>query len=247
MITTELNISDISKVPGSRHIYNWNLQPVLPLHVTRDWNLINRPYVPFFFQSPTLANKPISFPLELIDESGVGDVGVVSLLSPNKPPAVGPGQIIWGVGPTLSFPTASHKTFGFEKWQAGPSGVVAYLDKKWVGGVFLQQWWSYAGNPDRPDKNFAWIQYFAAYQFAPGWQVTSGAPIIAFDWKNNNVTFPMGAGIAHTTFLGPLPVQFGFEYQKTVVHPDIEPYQDNLFRINITPVLPALFGGAHPK
>lgn len=245
LIANEFNISDIKNLPGNEHVYNWILQPVLSFHLTKNWNLINRPYLPFFSDSPTLGDKPISLPLQVIDDGGLGDLGVVSLLSPNKPPSLGNGQLLWGLGPTFSFPTASKTTFGFEKWQAGPSGVAAYLDSKWVGGVFVQQWWSYAGNPKRADKNFAWIQYFAAYQFAPGWQISTGAPIIAVDWKNSDVTFPMGAGIAHTAFLGKLPVQLGFEFQKTVVHPEKLPYQDNLFRITVEPVIPALFGGKH--
>ncbi|UWZ86093.1 hypothetical protein [Occallatibacter riparius] len=241
LIANEINISDVKNLPGNIHVYNWNLQPVMSVHLGKTWNLINRPYMPFFFQSPTLSDKPVSIPLDLIDDSGLGDVGIVSLLSPNKPPSVGKGQLLWGLGPTFSFPTASQKTFGFGKWLAGPSGVAAYLDSKWVGGVFLQQWWSYAGDAARTDKNFAWIQYFAAYQFAPGWQVSTGAPIIGVDWNTNNVTFPVGVGIGHTAFLGKLPVQMGFEFQKTVVHPDKAPYQDNLFRITIEPVIPNLF------
>jgi hypothetical protein len=243
-IVNEFDISDVKNVPGDWHIYDWNLQPILPIHLTKSWNLINRPYMPFFIDSPTLGDKPLTLPIELISDSGIGDVGVVSLLSPNKP--LGDrGQFLWGVGPTFLFPTASKETFGFDKWLAGPSGVAAYLNKKTVLGVFMQQWWSYAGNPNRADKNFAWIQYFAAYQFAPGWQISTGAPIISVDWENDNVIFPIGAGVNYMAFLGKLPVQLAFSYQKTLVHPDTAPYGDNLFRIDMTPVIPPLFGAKH--
>lgn len=247
LIVNEFNTSDIKNVPGDEHIYNWNLQPVLPVHLNKNWNLINRPYVPFLYDSPTLSEKPLLFPIQLIDDSGIGDVGVVSLLSPRKPPPLGRGKLIWALGPTFLFPTASKSTFGYGKWQAGPVGALAYLDKKWVLGVFLQQWWSFAGDANRKDTNFAWVQYFAAYQFAPGWQVTAGSPIITVDWRRHDVSFPIGAGMSYTSFLGKLPVEFGFEFQKTVVHPDAAPYQGNLFRMNIVPVLPVLFGskGGH--
>jgi hypothetical protein len=244
-IVNEFDISDVKNVSGDWHIYNWNLQPILPIHLTKSWNLINRPYMPFFINSPTLGDKPLTLPIELISDSGIGDIGFVSLLSPNKPLGPGRGQFLWGVGPTFLFPTASKETFGFDKWQAGPAGVAAFLNRKTVAGAFMQQWWSYAGNPNRADKNFAWIQYFAAYQFAPGWQISTGAPIISVDWKNDNVTFPIGAGVNYTAFLGKLPVQFAFSYQKTLVHPDTAPYGDNLFRIDMTPVIPPLFGGKH--
>ncbi len=258
LIVNQFNMSNIKGVPGDYHIYTWNVQPVLPVHLTKRWNLINRPLLPFLFSSPAVirsAQAPFSLDsraivsayqrdsYQLTDASGMGDIGFVSLLSPSKPPRLGRGQLLWGLGPTFLFPTASQLTFGFGKWQAGPSAVLAYLDEKWVLGTFVQQFWSIAGNPNRPHTNFASIQYFVGYQFAPGWQVNLGTPIISVDWRRKTVSFPVGIGLSYTSFLGKLPVEFGGEYQKTVVHPDNAPYQGDIFRLYVVPVIPPLFGG----
>src|SRR5215469_5852159 len=39
---------------------NWNFQPVLPLSLTKDWNLITRPLMPFYdiVPHPTIALRP---------------------------------------------------------------------------------------------------------------------------------------------------------------------------------------------
>ncbi len=259
MIVNQFNISNIKGVPGDYHINTWNLQPVLPVHLTKRWNLINRPLLPFLYNSPAVMSsaQAVSFsldsraivsghplsPLQLTEQSGMGDIGFVSLLSPSRPPPLGRGQLLWGLGPTFLFPTASQPTFGFDKWQAGPSAVLAYLDEKWVLGTFVQQFWSFAGNPNRPQTNFAWIQYFVGYQFAPGWQVSLGTPIISVDWRRKTVSLPVGIGLSYTSFIGKLPVQLGGEYQKTVVHPDNAPYQGDIFRFYVVPVIPPLFGG----
>jgi hypothetical protein len=70
-------------VPGwdegdDKWFYNLNFQPVLPLPLTRDWNLINRPVFPIFVDRPVLESNGFQ------DASGLGDIGLVSLLSPAK-------------------------------------------------------------------------------------------------------------------------------------------------------------------
>ena len=64
-----------------------NFQPVLPVHLTSEWNLITRPVFPYIFSSPDFE------PGEGWDEkSGFGDMALVSLLSPAKLT----GGFIWG-------------------------------------------------------------------------------------------------------------------------------------------------------
>ena len=84
-----------------------NFQPVLPVHLTKEWNLITRPVIPFVFSTPDFE------PGKGWDEtSGLGDVAVVSLLSPAKLTS----GIIWGAGPTFIFPTATNDTLGQGKY-----------------------------------------------------------------------------------------------------------------------------------
>ena len=112
-------------VPGwkegdDKWFYNLNFQPVLPLPLTRDWNLINRPVFPIF------AGRPVPESNGFQDADGLGDIALVSLLSPAKTA----GGFLWGVGPSFIFPSATKDELGQEKWQAGPAAVGLHLGKE---------------------------------------------------------------------------------------------------------------------
>jgi hypothetical protein len=213
-----------------------NFQPVLPVHLTESWNLISRPVFPFIFNSPAFDPGQ-----GWHDESGFGDVALVALLSPAKLTS----GVIWGVGPTFIFPTASDNTLGQGKYQAGPAAVGLYMGKEWVYGVLAQQWWSFAGdNGSRPGTNQSNIQYFIQYLFGENWQIGM-APNILIDWKadqSQRFTVPVGLGIGKMVKFGPLPVKFTLEGDYMVVNPD-DFGQRYGIRFQIIPVLPALFKG----
>jgi len=302
VITNQYNVNQIRGRPfdGSRWQNNWNIQPVLPLHLTDEWNLINRPVIPLYFYSPYPElefNPKAAIPrllaggllrgqrrfdrirdgrgpninglgltrpstgrratrafgafaggldVETERECGIGDITLVSLLSPRKYPKIGKGEFVWGVGPTLIFPTASPSELGQGKFQAGPAAVALYMDDKWVFGGLAQQWWSYADKGGgHPHTNQMSFQYFCWYQFLPGWQVGC-APIITVDWTkacSEALTLPVGLGIERTFRVGKLPLKLGFEYEYAVVHPQDDAGLRSIFRIYVTPVIPALVKG----
>jgi hypothetical protein len=130
--------------------YNLNFQPVLPLPLTSEWNLINRPVFPIFADRPVLKSDGFD------EANGLGDIALVSVLSPAKTP----DGFLWGVGPSFIFPSATKNELGQEKWQAGPAAVGLYLGKEWIFGAFPQHWWSFAGNDDRKSTSQSNIQYF---------------------------------------------------------------------------------------
>jgi hypothetical protein len=223
-------------VPGwdegdDKWFYNLNFQPVLPLPLTRDWNLINRPVFPIFADRPVLESDGFD------EVDGMGDIGLVSLLSPAKTA----GGLLWGVGPTLIFPTATKDELGQEKWQAGPAAVGLYLGKEWIFGAFPQHWWSFAGNDDRKSTSQTNIQYFIWRLFPGQWQIGT-APNILIDWKaddDNKLTLPVGLGVGKLFKIGGLPIKFILEGQYAVIHPDDFGQEWNI-RFTVTPVLPSL-------
>src|SRR5262249_42983180 len=76
--------------PEQRTVWVLNVQPVIPVKLTDDWNLITRIIMPIINQ-PSLAPG--------IDSAfGVGDVNPTFFFSP-----VGSDEFIWGVGPTFTF------------------------------------------------------------------------------------------------------------------------------------------------
>jgi len=105
---------------------NWNFQPVLPLSLTKDWNLITRPVMPFYNIVPHE-----TAPGQFERAAGLGDLALLDLLSPAHS-----GNWVLGAGPTAIFPTATSGLTGQGKWQLGPSVVVGYLTKEFFLGVF---------------------------------------------------------------------------------------------------------------
>ncbi len=186
-----------------------NVQPVIPVGVGENWNLINRPILP-------LKDQPAFF-LGMDDETGVGDLTYQMFFSPKKP-----GKLIWGAGPVLVFPTASNDALGSEKWSIGPSVLLLSMPGRWVVGGLISNVWSYAGEDDRADVNFFTFQYFANYNFNKGWYFTS-APIITANWKagsGQKWTVPFGGGMGKVTHWGKQPVNLSAAVFYNVEKPD---------------------------
>lgn len=211
--------------------YNLNFQPVIPLHLTDSWNLITRPVFPFYAERPVLDDD------EIEHEGGLGDINLFSLFSPAQEQA----GILWGVGPSFIFPSATKNALGQEKWQAGPAAVALHLGHEWIFGVLAQQWWSFAGDDSAPKTSQANVQYFLYRLLPDEWQIGMG-PNMTVDWEaddGNEVTFPVGLGAGKLVKFGKFPVKFTFEVDYAVVHPDDVGQRWNL-RLQIIPVLPAL-------
>ena len=214
---------------------NWNFQPVLPLSLTKDWNLITRPVMPFYNIVPHPTESG-----EWERDAGLGDLALVELLSPAHS-----GNWILGVGPTAIFPTATSGFTGQGKWQLGPTVVAGYLTKQYFIGVFPQQWWSVGGEHGRPDTNQMNLQPIATLFFPDGWSLGYSGNILA-NWNapSEDVwTVPIGLGLAKVVKFGRLPVKLQLAVQYMPVHPR-EFGQEWNVQVSITPVIPKLIKGA---
>ncbi len=179
-------------------VYVLNVQPVIPLNLTADWNLITRTIIP-------IINQPSLFPgPDAISESafGLGDINPTLFLSPRKP-----GKFIWGVGPTFTLPTATNNKLGSGEFSMGPAAVALMMEGPWVFGALVNQQWSVAGWGDKSVSQFL-IQPFVNYNLGDGWYITS-APIITANWKNDSGdqwTVPVGGGVGKLFKAGKLPI-----------------------------------------
>src|SRR5262245_6537477 len=190
---------------------NWNFQPVLPVSLTRDVNLITRPVMPFYNIVPHE-----TAPGQFERTAGLGDMILLGLLSPAHS-----GHWVLGAGPTFIFPTATSKFTGQGKVQAGPGVVAGYLTKEFFLGVFPQQWFSIGGDPDRPDTRTLTLTPIAALFFGEGWDIFYSGNILA-NWKasaGDVWTVPVGVGVGKVVKLGRLPVKFALSLQYMPVHP----------------------------
>jgi hypothetical protein len=208
-------------------------QPVLPISLTENWNLINRPVIPVYQSVP----HPIG-PGRFRQTTAFGDIAAVELLSPAHC-----GSWLLALGPTFIFPSASSKFTGQGQYQIGPAGVLGYLSEHYIVGLFPQQWWSVSGG-DRPAVSQLNLQPFAAWFFGEGWNVGYSGNILA-DWhasSGDKWTVPVGLEIGKVVKLGRFPVKFGIAGQYMPEHPS-EFGQEWNVQVQVTPVLPKLFKG----
>jgi len=213
---------------------NWNFQPVMPVSLTKDWNLITRPVMPFYNIVPHE-----TAPNQFARDAGLGDLTLLELLSPSNS-----GNWVLGAGPTAIFPTATSHFTGQGKWQLGPSVVVGYLTKEFFIGVFPQQWWSIGGEHGRLDTNQMNLQPIATIFFGEGWSFGYSGNILA-DWtapSEDVWTVPVGLGLGKVVKLGRLPVKIQLAVQYMPVHPRISGQEWNV-QLQVTPVIPKLIKG----
>ncbi len=191
-----------------------NVQPVIPVEISKDWNIITRTILPVISQ-PTLYADDARV-------NGIGDLQLTAFLSP-----AAPGEWIWGAGAIVQAPTHSNGALGYDNWGLGPSFVVLHLAKgdPWVYGVLVNNVWSLGTSGGAPTYNNGLIQPFLNYNFAGGTYLTS-SPILTVNWKadsGNQWTVPVGGGIGRIFHLGKLPVNTQIGAYYNAVRPDSGP------------------------
>jgi hypothetical protein len=197
-----------------------NIQPVIPFTVG-DWNIINRTIVPLIYLPDVTSGLP-ELPEGVNGGStfGLGDINTSFYLSPAKP-----GPIIWGIGPSLTVPTATDENIGSEKWSAGPAAVALAQPGPWVIGSLIRQLWSFAGDGDRKNVSQLLIQPFVNYNMADGWYLVS-APIITANWNadsDNRWTVPAGGGFGKIFKIGSQAINAQLQGFYNVEHPQYGP------------------------
>jgi hypothetical protein len=194
--------------PNDATQYILNVQPVIPISLSEDWNLITRTIMPIINQPSPAPGVPSVF--------GLGDINPTFFLSPAKS-----GKLIWGVGPTFSFPTATDSMLGNGKWCAGPAVVALTMQGHWVIGAIANQQWSFAGWGNKDVSAFL-VQPFVNYNLPHGWYLCS-APIMTANWEANSGdkwTVPLGGGIGKIQRFGKLPLNIQLQAFYNVEKPD---------------------------
>ena len=197
-----------------------SVQPVLPVTVG-DWNLVNRLIVPLIDSPGAIAGTPdLPNPVPGGGKSGLGDINYSLFLSPVKY-----DRWIWGVGPSLTGPTASDDQLGSGKWSAGPT-FVALAQPKWGSlGFLVRQLWSFAGDSDRRSVSQFLFEPFVNYNLPGGWYLISDMVLTA-NWNaasGQQWTVPLGGGVGKLMKIGNQPVNIRAEAYYNVVRPDLGP------------------------
>jgi hypothetical protein len=185
-----------------------NIQPVYPVSLGK-WNLINRAIVPVIYREEIVPGTGSA--------SGLGDISYTGFFSPADP-----GDVIWGVGPSFLFPTATDDRFASDKFSAGVGVVALTMPKNWVVGVLAQNVWSVAGDDDAEDVNFLLLQPIINYNLNDGWYLTS-VPVLTANWEadsSNRWTIPVGGGVGKIMRWGKQAVDMSIQVFYNVEHPE---------------------------
>jgi hypothetical protein len=191
--------------------YTLNIQPVIPVSLTEDWNLISRTILPVIQQDEIFLGAG--------DQFGLGDTLQSLLLSPKRP---GPGGAIWGVGPVVLLPTATDDLLGGGKWGAGPTAVLLWQEGPWTLGILAHHVWSFAGDDDRPDVNQTFLQPFVAYTFPNAVSITAQTET-TYDWEGEVWTVPVALGVSKVLTVGARPVSLALQGRYWVEGPESAP------------------------
>jgi len=169
-----------------------NIQPVIPVSLSKKWNLINRTILPVMYQPEIVPGQGST--------TGLGDTSYTGFISPREP-----GKLIWGAGPVISIPTSTDDALGSGEWAAGPSVVLLAMPGKWVTGLLMSNIWSFDSDAD---VNFFFGQIFANYNMDKGWFLTS-QPVFTANWEaesGEQWTVPIGGGVGRVYKIGKQPV-----------------------------------------
>jgi hypothetical protein len=181
--------------------YKLNVQPVIPIKLSEDWNVISRTILPYVYQENLIGTS---------SQSGLADTVQSLFFSPVKP---GPGRWIWGAGPVLQIPTATDDLLGEEKWGAGPTGVALRQQGPWTYGMLFNHVWSFAGESGRAEVNRTFLEPFVSYTTKTFTSLAVNTES-TYDWGQSQWLVPVNLAVQQLLKIGkqPIALQVGGRY-----------------------------------
>jgi hypothetical protein len=187
--------------------FTLNIQPVIPVSLNDDWNLIVRTILPVIdAESPAPGIE---------DASGLGDTVQSFFFSPKEPLN---GWVL-AAGPVALWPTATDTQLGSEQWGAGPTGLALKQTGPWTYGLLFNHIWSYAGDGDRDDVNATFLQPFCAYITKTKTTFTLNSES-TYDWEHEQWTVPLNFIVSQMFSIGSQPMQAGLGARYYVEAPE---------------------------
>lgn len=178
-------------------VWRTNIQPVVPIKLNEDWNLISRTILPLINQD--------DIPGPGMGENGIGDILQSLFFSPSQPSADG---VIWGVGPAVLMDTASEDILGAGQWAAGPTGVVLKQSGPVTYGMLVNHLETVSGDDDRADISATFIQPF--YSYISRTNTTFGVNLEStYDWEMDQWSIPVNLTVSQLLTLGSQMFQLG--------------------------------------
>ncbi len=211
-VPLQLNYDDGFGADGDGDKLLLNVQPVIPVSIGNDWNMISRTILPIVSQDGVIPGEG--------SQSGLGDTVQSLFFSPKALTASG---WTWGVGPVLLVPTATDDFLGGEKWGAGPTAVaLKQTHSGWTYGVLANHLWSFAGDENRNDISSTFLQPFLAKSLGKGKTINVNFES-TYDWEGEQWTLPLNIGYSKVSRIGKQLVSYAGGVRYYVDAPDNGP------------------------
>jgi len=191
----QFNYDDGIGASGDGNRYTVNVQPVVPISLGPDVNLISRTIIPLTVQNEIVPGTT---------QSGVGDILQSLFISPKNPTSWG---LIWGVGPAFLLPTGD-AGLSADQFGAGITGVALKQAGPWTVGILANQIWDVGGGAGATEINSTFVQPFLSYTTANAWSYTINSES-TFDHVAGTESVPVNFVISKVTQIGKQPVSIG--------------------------------------
>jgi hypothetical protein len=177
------------------------VQPVIPVSIGEDWNLISRTIIPVISLHNIVPGAGT--------QQGLGDTTAQFYFSPKKPTDAG---WIWGVGPQFLLPTGAG-VFTASRWGVGPTAVVLKQESGWTYGALVNQMWSFSDDSQKSAYSSLYVQPFLA--FTTKTYTTAGINTEStYNWQASKWSVPVNLTLTQILKVGkqPLSLQVGTRY-----------------------------------
>ncbi|MBO9100957.1 MULTISPECIES: hypothetical protein [unclassified Rhizobium] len=121
--------------------------------------------------------------------TGLGDLTLMDIFILPKM-----GDVTFGAGPLVVAPTATDRSLGNGKWQAGGAGIVVAPQDWGLLAALATYQTSFAGQHDREDVNLLTVQPIVNVNLKDGWYLRSTATW-NFNLENGASYIPVGLGV----------------------------------------------------
>ncbi len=186
-----------------------NIQPVLPVKIGENWNMINRIIMPVM--------KQPHFNFESGSTTGLGAINYTAFFTPAPI-----GKTALGFGPSFLIPSNSSSDLGDGQFAVGPSFVLFSAAGHWTFGFVAAQNWAYY-SPNAAEKHSTFFtQYFINYNLKKAWSIGT-APTITVNWKaeeGEKAVVPFGLNVAKVTHFGKQPIRLTMGYYHNSIVPE---------------------------
>ncbi len=197
---TDFGIGDLNATKNTL-----NIQPVIPIKMGDNLNLITRYIVPVVSQYNITGTGE--------NQVGLSDAVVSAFFSPAE------SKVTWGVGPVFLVPIGTDDYLTTKKFGIGPTAVALVQSQGWTYGGLINQIWSVAGSDERPDVSQLFFQPFVSYNWKSGAGVGVNMELTQ-NWNGSTTTIWLNPILTAVTSIGEQKTQFAIGPRINLAAPD---------------------------